>query len=45
MKEPSVLILYSLPAPFFSDGSPDTLGQESVLSRLHAVQEGLLSSA
>jgi D-alanine-D-alanine ligase len=43
MKEPSVLILYSLPAPFFPDGTPDLFGQESVLSRLHAVQEALFS--
>lgn len=44
MKEPSVLILSSLPAPFFPDGTPDVFGQESVLSRLHAVQQALLSS-
>ena len=44
MKEPSVLILYSLPAPFFPDGSPDIFGQESVLSRLNAVKQALLSS-
>ena len=44
MKEPSVLILYSLPAPFFPDGTTDIFGQESVLSRLNAVQQALLSS-
>ena len=44
MKEPSVLILYSLPSPFFSDGSPDIFGQESVLARLNAVKQALLSS-
>ena len=44
MKEPSVLILYSLPAAFFPDGTPDIFGQESVLSRLNAVQQALLSS-
>jgi D-alanine-D-alanine ligase len=43
MKKISVLILYSLPAPFFPDGSPDIIGQESVLFRLQAVQEALLS--
>ena len=44
MKDPSVLILYSLPAPFFPDGTPDIFGQESVLSRLNAIQQALLSS-
>jgi D-alanine-D-alanine ligase len=44
MKAPSVLVLYSLPAPFFPDGTPDIFGQESVLSRLNAVQQALLSS-
>ena len=44
MKKPSVLILYSLPAPFFPDGTPDIFGQESVLSRLQAVQQALFSS-
>lgn len=44
MKGPSVLLLYSLPAPFFPDGTPDIFGQESVLSRLNAVQQALLSS-
>lgn len=44
MKEPAVLILYSLPAPFFPDGTPDIFGQESVLSRLSAVQQALISS-
>jgi D-alanine-D-alanine ligase len=44
MKKPSVLILYSLPAPFFPDGTPDIFGQESVLSRLQAVKQALVSS-
>jgi len=44
MKKPSVLILYSLPAAFFPDGTPDVFGQESVLSRLQAVQQALVSS-
>jgi D-alanine-D-alanine ligase len=43
VKKTSVLILYSLPAPFFSNGTPDTIGQESVLSRLQAVQQALCS--
>jgi D-alanine-D-alanine ligase len=43
MKKPSILILYSLPAPFLPNGAPDIIGQESVLSRLHAVQEALRS--
>lgn len=43
MREMSILILYSLPAPFFSNGSPDLIGRESVISRLHAVQEALRS--
>jgi len=43
VKKTSLLILYSLPAPFFSDGTPDTIGQESVLSRLQAVQKALCS--
>jgi len=41
VKKTSILILYSLPAPFFSDGKLDTIGQESVLSRLEAVQKAL----
>jgi D-alanine-D-alanine ligase len=41
MKEPSVLVLYSLPAPLLPNGSLDIIGQESVLSRLQAVQEAL----
>jgi D-alanine-D-alanine ligase len=43
MKKPSVLLLYSLPAAFFPDGTPDIFGQESVLSRLQAVQQALVS--
>jgi D-alanine-D-alanine ligase len=43
VKRTSVLILYSLPAPFFPNGTPDIIGQESVLSRIHAVQEALRS--
>ncbi len=43
MKKQSLLILYSLPAPFFPDGSPDIIGEESVLSRLKAVEEALSS--
>jgi len=43
MKKPSILILFSLPAPFLPNGAPDIIGQESVLSRLYAVQEALRS--
>jgi len=43
MKGMSILILYSLPAPFFSDGTPDPIGQESVVARLRAVAEALQS--
>ncbi len=39
----SILILYSLPNPFLPDGSLDIFGPKSVLSRLQAVQESLLS--
>ena len=39
----SVLILYSLPHPFLPDGSVDIFGPKSVLSRLQAVTESLLS--
>jgi D-alanine-D-alanine ligase len=43
MRKASVLILFSLPTAFFPDGSPDPFGQESVLSRLQAVEEALRS--
>lgn len=43
MKEKSILILYSLPHPFLPDGSADIFGPKSVLSRLEAVREALLS--
>lgn len=43
MREMSILILYSLPAPSFPNGSPDLIGRESVISRLRAVQEALRS--
>jgi D-alanine-D-alanine ligase len=43
MKKPAILILYGLPAPFLPNGAPDIIGQESVLSRLFAVQEALRS--
>ncbi len=43
MKKPSVLILYTLPSPFFPDGTPDIVGVKSVLSRLRAVEKALRS--
>ncbi len=43
MRKKSVLILYSLPHPFLPDGSADVFGPKSVLSRLEAVREALLS--
>ncbi len=43
MKKPAVLILYTLPAPFFPDGTPDLIGVKSVLSRLRAVEKALRS--
>jgi D-alanine-D-alanine ligase len=42
MKKESVLILYSLPSPFLPDGTPYTVGAESVLSRLAAVEKALV---
>ncbi len=43
MSKPSVLILYSLPHPFYPNGSPDHIGRRSVRSRLQAVQKALIS--
>jgi D-alanine-D-alanine ligase len=43
MSKPSVLILYSLPHPFYPNGSPDHIGRRSVRSRLQAVQKALVS--
>jgi D-alanine-D-alanine ligase len=43
MSKPSVLILYSLPHPFYPNGSPDPIGRRSVRSRLQAVQKALVS--
>jgi D-alanine-D-alanine ligase len=43
MNRRSILILYSLPHPFLPDGSVDIFGPKSVLSRLQAVKESLLS--
>jgi D-alanine-D-alanine ligase len=43
MKKKSLLILYSLPHPFLPDGSADVFGPKSVLSRLKAVRDALLS--
>jgi len=43
LKKPAVLILYSFPAPYFPNGTTDTIGPDSVLSRLHAVQQALAS--
>ena len=37
----SILILYSFPLTFMPDGSPDHAVQESVLSRLQAVEDAL----
>ena len=37
----SILILYSYPLIFMPDGSPDRAVQESVLSRLHSVEDAL----
>lgn len=39
----SILILYSLPHPFLPDGSVDVFGPKSVLNRLQAVKEALVS--
>jgi D-alanine-D-alanine ligase len=41
MKKKSILLLYSIPPPFFPDGTPDKIGYDSVISRLHAVYEAL----
>jgi len=43
MKKKSILILYSLPAPFVPNGSADGVETQSALSRLAAVREALLS--
>ncbi len=43
MSKPSILLLYTLPHPFFPNGSPDPIGQRSVCSRLQAVQKALFS--
>jgi D-alanine-D-alanine ligase len=43
MNRRSILILYSLPHPLLPDGSVDIFGPKSVLSRLQAVKESLLS--
>jgi len=43
MKKVSVLILYSFPPPFLPDGTPDQIGEESVRSRLQAVQDALIA--
>jgi D-alanine-D-alanine ligase len=39
----TILILYSLPHPFLPDGSVDVFGPKSVMARLQAVKEGLIS--
>ncbi len=44
MKKANILILYTLPAPLFADGTPDIIGPKSVRSRLRAVEKALLSS-
>jgi len=43
MSARSILILYSLPHFFLPDGSVDVFGRKSVLSRLQAVKEALVS--
>ncbi len=43
MSARSILILYSLPHPFLPDGSVDVFGPKSVLNRLQAVKEALIS--
>jgi D-alanine-D-alanine ligase len=43
MSARSILILYSLPRPFLPDGSVDVFGPKSVLNRLQAVKEALVS--
>ena len=43
MTTQTILILYSLPHPFLPDGSVDVFGPKSVMARLQAVKEALLS--
>ena len=43
MTPKTILILYSLPHPFLPDGSVDVFGPKSVMARLQAVKEALLS--
>jgi D-alanine-D-alanine ligase len=43
MTPKTILILYSLPHPFLPDGSADVFGPKSVMARLQAVKEALLS--
>ena len=43
MSKASILILYSLPHPFYPDGSPDRIGRQAVRSRFQAVQKALSS--
>jgi D-alanine-D-alanine ligase len=43
MTKLSILVLYSLPHPFLPDGSVDIFGPKSVLARLQAVKDALLS--
>ena len=44
MKKASLLLLYSLPLPCFSDGTPDLIGRKSSLDRLDSVEQALRSS-
>jgi len=43
MSARSILILYSLPHLFLPDGSVDVFGPKSVLNRLQAVKDALVS--
>ena len=44
MKKASILVLYSLPLPTFSDGTPDPIGRKSSLERLQFVAAALRAS-
>ena len=44
MKQPFILVLYSLPLRCFPDGTPDPIGRKSSLDRLQAVATALRAS-
>ena len=44
MKNAFIIVLYSLPLPSFPDGTPDHIGHNSSLDRLHSVVKALRAS-